>query len=130
MNKLAYTKNQITWGTFLGGPLAPVYLLKKNFDAMNDAEQSQKTVRYGLIFVLALIAIAPLLPEFIPSIVYAISYTFAAQNFYVQKQTSLKDNPRFSNWNVLGVALVSLVTFIAIGLPIVYLYYAVGILKD
>jgi hypothetical protein len=130
MEKLAYTKNQITWGTFLGGPLAAVYLLKKNFDVMSATEDSQKTMRFGLLFVVVLMALVPILPQFIPSVVYALGYTFAAQSIYVQKQMSLKDNPRFSNWNVLGVALASLAIFIAIGVPLVYFYYAVGIIKD
>lgn len=130
MDQQAYTKNQILWGTFLGGPLAAVYMLKKNFDVMNDIDQSQKTTKFGLLFVLALIAIVPVLPQFIPGVAYAIGYTVAAQQFYVQKQISLKDNPRFSNWKVLGVSLASLAIFIAVGLPLVYLYYTLGIIKD
>ena len=126
----AYSKNQVTLGTFFGGPLAATYMLKKNFDVMGDATHSQKTIKYGLIFTLALILISPMLPSSIPGVVYGMAYTMAARSFYIQKQETLKDTPRFSNWNVAGVALLSLLAFLAVGLPIVYLYYATGILQD
>lgn len=130
MEKLAYTKFQILIGTFLGGPLAGIYFIKKNFDAMGDTAQAKKTVIIGLSLVAALLALLPVMPEFIPGVVYAIAYASTAQAIYIQKQISLKDNPRYSHWNVTLVVVISILVFVAIILPLIYLYDMLGFLPD
>lgn len=130
MDSRAYTQGQIFLGTFLGGPLAAIYFIKKNFDAMGDAKQSKQTIIIGLSLVAALLAILPFLPDFIPSVAYAAGYAAAAQAIYIQKQATLKDSPRYSHWNVALVALLSIVAFVAIIIPMIYVYYALGIVAD
>ncbi|OFW88265.1 MAG: hypothetical protein A3J37_06840 [Alphaproteobacteria bacterium RIFCSPHIGHO2_12_FULL_45_9] len=130
MEKLAYTKFQILIGTFLGGPLAGIYFIKKNFDAMGDTAQAKKTVIIGLSLVAALLALLPVMPEFIPGVVYAIAYASAAQAIYIQKQISLKDTPRYSHWNVTLVVVISILVFVAIILPLIYVYDMLGFLPD
>lgn len=131
MDKLAYTRGQILFGTLLGGPLAGVYFIKKNFDAMDDADLSKKTTVIGLSLVAALFIVLPFLPEFIPGIAYAIAYAATAQSVYVQKQqVILKENPRYPHWNVAAVVALSLIAFIAICFPLIYVYYELGILVD
>lgn len=131
MEKFAYTKGQILLGTFIGGPLAAIYFLKKNFDAMGDANQSQKTVKIGLILLVFLLVILPLLPEAIPSVAYSVAYAAATHTIYAHhQQTFLKNHPRFSHWNTAGVAIAAIIIFMSILFPLVYLYYELGILKD
>jgi hypothetical protein len=42
-----YSPNQVGLGTFFGGPLAAVYFLKKNFDAVDNSATAEKTVIIG-----------------------------------------------------------------------------------
>ncbi|HAJ89760.1 MAG TPA: hypothetical protein DCM27_01910 [Rhodospirillaceae bacterium] len=128
MENRAYTKNQVALGTFFGGPFAAIYMLKKNFDVMGDMTQSQKTIKFGLMLTFAFVLIVPFLPEFIPSVVYGVAYTLGAQSFYVQNQASLKDNPRFSNWNVTGLAVISLIAIFIVILLVIGFYDISGIM--
>lgn len=126
MDNPAYTRHQIMLGSFVGGPFAAIYFLKKNFDAMGDTAQSKKTVIIGLCLVVALLAImAAPLP--IPRVVYPVAYAALAQAIYMQKQISLKDTPSFSNKNVAIIAAISFIAFAAILLILVYVAYAFGI---
>lgn len=126
MGQIAYTKNQVFWGTFFGGPIAAVYFLKKNFDAMGNGALSQKTVKLGaqIIFLFALAV--PFLPDAIPSVAYSIAYSFVARMIYEQHQTSLQNAPRYSHWNVVGYALLWMVAIMAVIIPVAMIYDFLG----
>ncbi|MFA7275416.1 MAG: hypothetical protein WC043_01280 [Pseudobdellovibrionaceae bacterium] len=122
----SYSKNQVSAAAFFFGPLAALYCLKKNFDAMGEPEQAQKMVRYGTLLTLTFILIAPFLPSAIPPAVYAAAYAAVAMTFYQQKQTSLNDASRFSNWNVVGYGFLWLAIFVVLLLATAMLYIELG----
>jgi hypothetical protein len=124
----AYTRGQIIIGTFIGGPFAAMYFLKKNFDLQGDKESSKKTIIVGLSIVAILLAAVPVLPESIPSFVYGVAYTAIAQAVYEQKQKSLKDTPRYSHWNVAGVTVLSIVMFLILAIPLILIYSNMGLI--
>lgn len=129
MAQIAYSKGQVFWGTILGGPIAAVYFLKKNFDAMGNRELSQKTITLGSLIVLLLVLVLPFLPDFIPSVAYSIAYGFTARMIYEQQQTSLKDVQTYSNWNVVGYALLWMIVIVALIIPVAMLYDHLGLIN-
>lgn len=129
MDIRAYTGNQILIGTFVGGPLAAIYYLKKNFDAMGRVDYARKTIQYGALIIVIMLALVPFLPTFIPGVAYAIAYAAAAKAIYEQHhKIALKDGPRYSHWNVAGVAILSIIAFVIILIPVVFIFDALGVL--
>ena len=119
-----YSPTQAALGTFLGGPLAGLYYLKHNFRVLNRNEQEQQTVRYGGMFMVALLAVLPFIPEQVPGLPFAIAFVVVARMLVEKYQFSKQDiidAPELdfqSNWLVMGVSIVSMLIFLAVSFAV------------
>jgi hypothetical protein len=64
-------------GTFLGGPLVAGYLIAHNFRQLDQPEKVKKTWLWTIIGFVAIVALAIILPQSIPAVVFAAVYTGA-----------------------------------------------------
>jgi len=79
MKTLLYSPNQILAAGFLGGPLACLYALKYNYDALANRQGAQAVVRWGVAFLIALASCLPFLQQSFPPFVLPVAYSFAAR---------------------------------------------------
>jgi len=115
-----YTPLQIRAGSFLGGPIAAVYFLRKNFRVLDKVPEARTTLVWGVAFVVGLLVLVPVLPDHFPNYVIPLFYSFAAgsmaEKWQLQKQ-AIVDSGRYqfqSNWRVFGLALLFMIAFIVI----------------
>lgn len=119
MQKL-YSPAQIFLGSYIGGPLSATYLLKKNFDNLGKHNEARNTLASGLLFSAVIVFILPFLPEKTPNSLIPLIYTGVAQGIALQyqlKKNEIKESKIFtfqSNWRVLLITLIGLITFLAI----------------
>ena len=136
MNKqLVYSPAQAAFGSFLGGPLASVVFLRRNFQALGNYGAEKKTVLFGAIILLALIGILPFLPDKFPKMAIPIA-TIVVTRIIVEKNQFTKqsivesDSLAFkSNWRVLWVSLLCLVSFLAVAMAVMFGLDYLGIAK-
>lgn len=83
-----YSPNQILAVAFIGGPLATLFALKQNYDALANPVGSQLVVRWGVAFVVALLSVIPFLPQDFPQMVIPLAYSFAARSIAEGSQRS------------------------------------------
>ena len=130
-----YSPKQIQLGSFLGGPLAMLYFLKMNFDALGNKKGSKMVLIWGSVFNLLLFASLPFLssikfPHYVLPVAYAIAAMQIAEKYQLSKQYIL-DSSQYgfqSNWNIVGVSVVGIIAFAVIyGLPLLGLI-SVGLL--
>ena len=132
--KAVYSPNQAAAGAFLGGPVAGLYFLKHNFRALNRPEQERMTVRYGGIFMFALLAILPFIPESVPGMPFAAAFIVASRMLVEKYQFSKQDiidAPELefqSNWLVLGVSLLCMLVFLLISMGFIFALIAAGVI--
>lgn len=130
-----FSPTQAALGTFLGGPLAGLYYIKHNFRVLKRSEQEQQTVRYGGMFMVALLAVLPFIPEEVPGLPFAIAFVVVARMLVEKYQFSKQqiiDAPELhfqSNWLVLGVSIVSILTFLALSFAVIFGLASAGILN-
>lgn len=129
-----YSPTQVACGT-IGGPVGLVYFLSTNFSALENEYMKQKTLILGGIFILALIAILPFLPEEIPSTPFTILYIVIARvvsdRFQMSKIQIVESNQfEFqSNWRVLFIGLLCFVISLIVVLVPLILLDLYGIIK-
>ena len=115
-----YSPRQILIATFLSGPLATAYLLKKSFESIGKKELANKSLLVCLIGTAVILAILPFLPENTPSIVIPLAYliplTPLLQKHYLTKQ-EIDESEEYtfeSNWKATGVSLLACIIFAAL----------------
>jgi hypothetical protein len=134
MKKL-YSTSQIYGGSFLGGPFAAIYFLKKNFDVIEQYDLSRKTLWLGLLGTFVLISILPFLPEKFPNLVIPIFYSTYASSlaakhkFKKHEIISANIYELHSNWRVLIIAILAIVVFFAAAIPVFILFDHLGLTK-
>lgn len=112
-----YTPRQVQMGSFLGGPLAAVYFLWKNFQTLGNSNGAKWTRRYGVGICILFGLLLPWLPERTPQYILPIGYSWLAYYLVVKFHRSkeqIQENPGLgfhSNWRVTGVALAALLSF-------------------
>ena len=115
-----YTSGQVGWGTFLGGPLAATYMLKKNFTAIGDINAERNTFLVGGLFTLLLMAVLPFLPKNFPNMAIPLAYTIAARQMAKQYEGRFGNRPAQSNWKVFFLSVLSLVMFLVVA--VIYMF--------
>jgi hypothetical protein len=117
-----YSPLQVGIGSFLGGPIAAVFVLWKNFAALDKRLAATQTLIWGLVFLLVLLLVLPYLPDKFPNtaipIAYSIGAVSVAKSFQMSKE-SIRDSEQYtfqSNWNVFGISIGFLVAFLAIAI--------------
>jgi hypothetical protein len=130
-----YTPLQVRLGSFLGGPIAPVFLLRENFRVLGKSAEARATTIWGGAFVACVLALLPFLPSRFPNYVIPIGYSIAAgvlvEKWQLQKQAIL-DSGKYqiqSNWRVVGLAIVVLLIFMVVTLIELFLLDALGIVR-
>jgi uncharacterized membrane protein AbrB (regulator of aidB expression) len=78
-SKKFYSQKAISIATFFGGPLAAGYLIKKNYQAMNQPDLANKATIIGIISTIILFAGIFSIPEHIidkiPNALFPLIYT-------------------------------------------------------
>ena len=127
-----YSPEQVAFGVFLGGPVGLIYFLRANFRALGNDAAASKTVIYGLLALSGGLAVALILPDNFPGVVFSIIYIFAARTVAEKHQKTKKaiaDSPEYgfqSSWKVFGLALLCLVGTVlglfalVLGLPFLF----------
>jgi hypothetical protein len=117
--KKIYSPNQIMAGSLLGGPMAMVYLLWKNFQVLENPHGMRQILIWGSIFIIMMIGFAPLLPTNWPDyalpILYSVGARSLAESFQMSKQAigESQDYEFQSSWNVIAVSIAFLFAMIA-----------------
>ena len=122
-----YSPTQAALGAFLGGPVGLIYFVRSNFLVLGNASAARKTLLFGIILILILVAVASALPNF-PSMLANLSYIVLARWIVEKHQLSkqeITDSAQYvfhSNWRVLGFGLLCLLGSVAaITIPIIML---------
>lgn len=112
-----YSPKQVMLSTFLGGPLAMMFTLKKNFDSLGNKTGSKQTILWGSVFIILFFVVLPFISKNLPAILFSVAQIFAVRaivkKYQLSKQAIL-DDPNYefqSNWNVVGVSILSLILF-------------------
>lgn len=114
-----YSPNQIACAT-LGGPVGLIYFLMANFETLKKEELRKKTLHLGIALIVALLVILPFVPENFPSITFTVFYIviayFVAENCQMKKKEIIESEVYdfYSNWRVLGLALLCMLGSIVV----------------
>jgi hypothetical protein len=129
-----YSPNQVMAGALLGGPMAMVYLLWKNFQVLENPHGMRQILIWGSIFIIMMIAFAPLLPanwpDYVLPILYSLGARSLAESFQMSKQAigESQDYEFQSIWNVVAVSVVFLLAMIAFTLVLFLGLAAIGLI--
>lgn len=113
-----YTKNSINIGSFLGGPMAGLYMVSKNFSNFGKIELAKKIFWIGVLSTMVLLGFFIFIPEnivnkipmyIIPAMYTLIIYQYASssQGEEIDKHIQNKGE-RHSGWKVTGIIILSL----------------------
>jgi hypothetical protein len=134
LKRKIYSPNQVLAAAFLGGPIAMVYVLWKNFQTLEDSHGMQQILFWGSIFIIALMVFSPLLPNSWPDFVIPFAYPLAAwslaESFQMTKQ-AIADSQAYefqSAWNVIAVSMVFLVAMVVVAFTWFFALVAVGLM--
>jgi hypothetical protein len=131
-----YSVNQITLTSILGGPLAGVYMLAKNYGIadLRVLEMNVQLIGY-LLAALALI-IAIYLPESAPGVVYAGLLVGGIRIFANAKQselieTTLKEHASpISNWRCFAIGILFLIATMVVLFALIFALDPIGLLPE
>lgn len=123
---------QIGYGSYLGGPFAAIYFLKKNFDTMGKEKEAQNTFVLGIIGSIALLFTLPFLPDTFPNSLLPIIYTSiavtVATKYDMGKNISeYGDFDFFSAWKVLGISIICMIALFALACGIIIAFDMLGL---
>jgi hypothetical protein len=134
LKRKIYSPNQVLAAAFLGGPMAMVYVLWKNFQTLEDSHGMQQILFWGSIFIIALMVFSPLLPnswlDFVIPFAYPLAAWSLAESFQLTKQ-AIADSQAYefqSAWNVIAVSMVFLVAMVVVAFTWFFALVAVGLM--
>lgn len=123
-----YSQNQIYIGTFLGGPIAAIWYMARNFSAFRQEEAVRVTWLYGILSTLVFLEVALFVPDEVPSVAFSAFYTgvtaFLLEKYQKSQLAELAaDNMSRaeSGWKVAGVAIVSMIAVLVLAIVLVAL---------
>jgi hypothetical protein len=131
--KEVFSPQQVYVGAFLGGPIAGVYLIKKNFESMLNQKAATLTLMCGSLAVIALTMLIFVLPENIPNMLIPLLYSGLAAGIAWHYQVSKEEaevNPEYtfiSNWSVAKIAVISFVLYAVLLVAFLFAFGALGI---
>jgi hypothetical protein len=130
-----YSPSQVFGGAFFGGPIALVYFLHRNFLSLGQESEAKTTLVWGVVFNVAVLAALPFLPDKFPNSAIPISYAIFGRYFAQSKQLTkeaIASSGQFtfqSNWRVFCLALLSLLAWCAIGIPMIFALVYFGVIS-
>jgi len=118
-----YSPRQVFLGTFLCGPLAGLWYIKCNFEALGRQDLSGKAIHWGSAISALIMVLMPVLPVDFPVFLMPLTYSFLAgyiAEIHQVNTTAIADSDRFaahSNWTVAGNGAIAfaIVFVIAVG---------------
>lgn len=121
--KRFYSQRAITIATYFGGPLAAGYLVKKNYESLEQPENARKSLIIGLLSTILLFAGIFSIPEYIidkmpnalipliyTGIIYLIVERFQGETLKNHKESG---GEFYSGWKAAGVGAISLLILAA-----------------
>lgn len=117
--RLLYSPMQVKLAAFFGGPLAGVYLLQRNFLALERPDAARRTLLLGLGLCLLLLAGGPFLSPRFPRPLLPILYSYLAGHLAETQQLSreaIAGSDRYGfqpNGRVAWIGLACLLVFLA-----------------
>lgn len=121
--KRFYSQKAITIATYFGGPLAAAYLIKKNYETLEQADHAKKSLMIGVISTVLLFAgifsipenIIDKIPNFlIPAIYTGIIYLLVEKIQGVSLTNHKESGGKFySGWKAAGVGAISMLIIAA-----------------
>ncbi|MEO7033178.1 MAG: hypothetical protein ABI548_04935 [Polyangiaceae bacterium] len=106
-----YSPGQVALATFLGSPIAGCWLLAANYAVLGERDARRRTLVYGAIATVVVLAIAFVLPEHVPNVVLPAAYTATLREIANRRQGKLfnahiqRGGRKHSNWRVAGIGL-------------------------
>jgi hypothetical protein len=129
-----YSPNQVMAGSLLGGPMAMVYVLWKNFQTLENPHGMQQILFWGSIFIIALLLFSPLLPnswlDFVIPLAYPLAARSLAESFQMSKQ-AIADSQTYefqSVRNVIAVSIVFMAAMFVVAFAWFMVLVAVGVI--
>lgn len=120
--KRFYSQKAIAIATFFGGPLAAGYLVKKNYESLDQPDNARKSLFIGIASTIILLVISYLIPDemstkagtIIPGLsawmIYLIVEKLQGQELKSHKES---DGKFYSGWKAAGVGSISMVILLA-----------------
>lgn len=118
-----YSQRAITIATYFGGPLAAGYLVKKNFEVLDQPDNARKSLIIGIISTILLFAgifsipepiidkiPQPLIPLIYTAIIYSIVERIQGENLKQHKESG---GEFYSGWKAAGVGAIAMIILIA-----------------
>jgi hypothetical protein len=131
--KQIFSPNQVLATSLLGGPMAMVYVLWKNFQTLENPHGMHQILFWGSIFNIALMLFSPLLSNSWLRLVIPFAYPLAAwslaESFQMSKQ-AIVDSQAYefqTAWNVIAVGIVFMVAMIVVAFAWFFVLVAVGL---
>jgi len=122
-SKKFYSQRAITIATYFGGPLAAGYLVKKNYETLEQPENAKKSFLIGIIStILIFVGIFSipeeiidkipnaLIPLIYTGIIYLIVEKIQGESLKIHKESG---GEFYSGWKAAGVGAISLVIIAA-----------------
>ncbi len=117
-----YTPWQAFAASFLGGPLAGIYVLRENFLCLDKDREAQATLLCGGALILVVLVALPFLPDNLSgaSTGFTVAYSLAARQIVLSRQMSkeaIEQSPYHhfhSSWRVVGISVLSAVIFLVL----------------
>lgn len=135
MKKL-YSPMQVSIATYLGGPLAAIYFLKVNFDALGKKEFANKTLFFGSLIAIVLISVIPIITQYASSSIIPLFYLFPVMyvvHKYQMSKMDIIESKEYefrSNWTVCGMAILWMVTYLILAVIVLQVLQSVGIVQS
>jgi hypothetical protein len=134
LKRKIYSPNQVLAAAFLGGPIAMVYVLWKNFQTLENPHGIQQILFWGSIFIIALMLFSPLMPNSWLNYVIPFAYPLAAWSLaesYQMTKQAIADSQAYefqSAWNVIAVSMVFLLAMIVVAFTWFSVLVAAGLI--
>ena len=114
-----YSQKAIGIATFIGGPLAAVYLVRENYLNLNKPNEGKKSLLIGIISTVLLFTGIFMIPEsimdkvpnqIIPAVYTGIIYLIVEKiQGTILNQHKENDNVFYSGWKAAGIGFISLI---------------------
>lgn len=128
-----YSPRQIAVSGFLGGPIALLFFLTANFQALRRDTAARKTLWIGGALSLLVIFGMPFVPDSVPNTPISLGYLlvglYVAGRYQMSKR-AIADSPAHafhSNWRVVGLGLVCLLVTVVLLIGAYFLMEAFGV---
>lgn len=116
----AYSIKQITVAAFLGGPLAAFWLLALNYRLFQQSRNALFSIIAGILGTIAVLAIAVVLPPWLPNIVLPVAYTLGLRGLAdILQGASLDEHVRNGGrvgswWVVIGISVLGIAVLVGL----------------